>query len=117
MKKHWVKLSAAVLLSTYILSACSSSSSDGSDTGGSDSSVTDTSTDPTTDTTTDSTTDTTTNSGTDSTTTAPDSSTGSDNSADYTKDGEYKPVDQMSQEEIKSELESMMKDGLEGNNK
>jgi hypothetical protein len=113
MKKHWVKLSAAVLLSTYILPACSSSSSDGSDTGGSNSSVTDTSTDPTTDTTTDPTT----NSSSDSTTTAPDSSTGSDNSADYTKDGEYKPVDQMSQEEIKSELEGMMKDALEGNNK
>ncbi|GAB6431101.1 hypothetical protein bcgnr5372_45710 [Bacillus luti] len=36
----------------------------------------------------------------------------SDNSADYDKYGNYKPADEMTQEEIKEELESMVKDHL-----
>jgi major membrane immunogen (membrane-anchored lipoprotein) len=35
-----------------------------------------------------------------------------DNPADYNSDGEYKPVDDMTQDEIQAELEGMLEDSL-----
>lgn len=36
----------------------------------------------------------------------------SDNSADYDSSGNYRPVDQMSQDEIQAELESIINDSI-----
>ena len=38
----------------------------------------------------------------------------SSNPADYDENGNYKPVDEMTQAEIQAELEGMLEDALEG---